>query len=226
MPHRILMGTLVTRCKRRADKEFDEHISTAEWKALISEKYGEHWGVIAETGCLYHHRTATITATGAASYAEPADHMSTIGMDLVRSDGSRREVTELQIQERNLFAGQVGEAFFFRHVDDLIFLHPNPSSGTYELLYIPQPTDISEYADDQPVDLMTADGAAALIWGVAAMAADKSEANLQFKLRQEELATERLRMWAINKSLLEPRRRVITDPHDLRSTDPAEWFWR
>ena len=118
MPRRIAMGTLVTRAQQFADKGTgDDHIATAEWKSRISLKFAELYGVVCDVGSRYFETTSTITATGATSYNEPSDHRNTIGMDLVNSDGTRRAVHELMIPERNYYAGQTGEAYYFQHVD-------------------------------------------------------------------------------------------------------------
>lgn len=223
MPRRILMGELVTRCAQHADKTGDSHIEAPEWKSRISLKYGELWGIVSGAGLRYFEKKSTINANGAASYLEPEDHLSTIGMDYVRSDGTRTEIYELMISERNALAGMVGDARYFELVDDEIRLYPRPSSGTYELLYIPQPTNLTQYADDGVVDVVNEAGEAMLIWGVAAGAKDKSESDLRYCLDQEREAKVRLRDWAINRSLTQPRRRVITDLAELGALRQGDW---
>lgn len=219
------MSTIRERCQRRADLEGDQHVSTAEWNALISEKYGELYGLVCETGLRYFETTQTITATGADSYTEPTDHLATIGLDLVDADGTRRGLSELMISERNDYAGSTGEALYFTFVDDQLFLYPNPSSGTYELTYVPQSPDLSSYADADLVDLVTPDGEAMLIWGVAALARSKSESDVRLHLDREAAAAERLRFWAANRSLTEARHRtpwIADDPYAVA----GDYRWR
>lgn len=209
MPRLITMGTLVTRCKQRADMESDDFISTAEWKSLISEKYGELYGVVVDTGSRYFESSSTITATGATSYAEPSDHSRTIGMD--RLDGTRRcpVFGPIEPAERHIYSGDGGTARYFAHVDDQIILYPNPTSGTYYLLYVPQATDLSAYADGTAVDVCDEAGESFLIWGVSIMAKSKGESDVRLAMEREAAAKERLVTWAARRRLLEPRRKVI-----------------
>lgn len=224
MPRLFAMSSLVTRCKQRADQVNSEFISDAEWKALISEKYGELHGAVCDTGSRYFESTQTITATGATSYDEPDDFRSAVGMD--RLDGTRRlPVFELMTAERHIFSGQSGDARFFQHIDDQIYLHPNPSSGTYYFLYVPQSPDLSSYGDSDLVDVCDESGEAFLIWGVAAIALAKAESNAQLALQKEADAKERLIAWAARRMMSEPRRRVVdswSDPNELRNLG---WPW-
>lgn len=216
MPRRIAMSVLRTRCKRRADVEFDEHISDAEWNALISEKYGELYGLVCEAGLRYFETTSAITATGATSYTEPSDHLATIGLDYLGSSGTRRRLKELMVHERDRLAGQTGDALGYTLVDDQIYLYPNPSSGSYQLLYIPQSPDLSSYADGDLVDVVNPDGEAFLIWGVCVLAKSKSESDVSLAMAREDDARERLQVWAVNRSMSEGRRRP--DPEWTFST--------
>lgn len=224
MPRRFTMSDLVVKCQRRADKENDDHIAAAEWKALISEQYGDVYSVVAGTGMQYFQHTSTIATTGASYYDEPADHLSTVALDrIVDSAGTRRSLQEIMAQERARFAGRSGsEARVFALVDDRIYLYPTPPSGqTYELLYIPQPPDLGSYADADVVDLVTPDGEAFLVWGVAVKALSKGEGDVRLALAERDAARGRLLEWAAERSINEPRR-IIVDSGDWPS-DPAEW---
>ena len=203
------MSTLRTRCKRRADQENASFISDSEWNALISEKYGELYGVVCDTGSRYFETSSTITATGATSYNEPTDHRSTVGMD--RLDGTSRVPVfgPISPHERNIYSGETGDARYFDHVDDQIYLYPKPASGTYYYLYVPQSPDLSAYADGDLVDVCDEAGEAMLIWGVAAIALAKADSDVRLALQQEAAARERLQAWAAMRMMNEPRRRVI-----------------
>lgn len=219
MPRRLEMSVIRERCQRRADLEGDDHISDAEWDALISEKYGELHGIVSGAGLRYFETTSTITATGATSYDEPDDHMATVGFDHVAADGTLRPLTELMAHERDMYAADTGDAYYFALVDDQIYLRPNPASGTYRMLYIPQAPDLSEYADADLVDVVNADGEAFLIWGVSVLAKSKSESDVQLAMQREEAARERLLEWAVQRSMSEGRRRPEPQwgrPYDWR----------
>lgn len=219
------MGSLVTRCKRRADKENDNHISTEEWKALIHEVYGELWSEISACIPRYFETTTTITANGSASYDEPTAILSTIRIARVDSSGREHPLRELRSQDEAAYVGLTGgDAVGWTLVDDQLFLYPNPSSGTYRWYYLPQPTDLTGYADDDNIDVVSPEGEAFLIWGVAAIALAKSESNASLALAKQEAARERLQYWAANRNLAEGHSRPVEDDDGLPSRfGPDGW---
>jgi hypothetical protein len=222
----VTLATLITRCQQRADLENDGHIAAGEWKALVSEMYGELQLLVAETGMRYFETEATITANGSASYALPSDHLATIGVDYVQdAAGTRRTLQEIMVQERSAVLGRTGEAFMFAIVGQTLELYPRPSGGTYKHLYIPQPPDLAGASDSADVDVVTPDGEAFLIWGVAVKALAKSESDVRLAMAEREAARERLRNWAQLRSFVTPRRRVGGDD-DAIHRDPADWWPR
>lgn len=230
MPRNVTLGTLVTRCKQRADLENDTHIADSEWKALISEMNGEMQLVVAETGYRYFDTEATITATGAASYSLPADHLSTIAIEyVIDGAGRRRALDEIMSQEYPAVIGVTGEAFYFALVGQVIELYPKPASGSYKHRYLPQPPDLSGSADGTAVDVVTPDGEAFLIWGTAVKALAKSESDVRLAMSEREAARSRLSTWASMRSFHQPRRRVrAADDLGLGvgGLDPSDWRYR
>jgi hypothetical protein len=215
MPRRYEMGTLVSRCQLRADKANDDHIATAEWQALISEVYGtDVFSVVAATGLRYFEYTESLVTDGAAYVAEPDDHLSTIRLDYVDPSGNRFPLDEAMIEEQPCLSNQTGRAYRYAVVDDRIYLYPTPPSGqTYELLYIPQPPDLTDYASDDVIDVVTADGEACLIWGVAAMAKSKASQDASLHLQKQEFHRQRLEVWAADRAMTQPRRRIAVDEY-------------
>lgn len=226
MPRRLTMLQVRNRCKRRSDKENDPHISDTEWNELINEQYGDLFLSVANTGLRYFEAFSTINATGAASYAEPTDLLSVVSIDKVNTDGTRYGLRELMVQERNRFAGQTGDALYYALSDDDIFLYPKPASGTYEMTYIPQSTDVSAYTDVDLLDVVTPDGEAFLIWGVAVKALAKSESDVMLAIQEREAARARLVEWATLRCFNSPRRRQIVEEDDLSVGDPGGWWNR
>lgn len=229
------MSDLVTRCKRRCDKENDLSISDAEWKALISEQYGDLWSTVAETGLRYFETKTTITTDGSTSYAEPTDHYATVGVDFMinTTTGLRRELDEAMAQERVKWSGLTGEARAYSLVDDRLYLYPVPPSGqTYEWLYMQQPTDLANYGDSDVVDVVTPDGEAFLIWGVAVKAHAKGESDPMLAIQEREQARVRLAEWAALRAFTQPRRRVVKwndedrGPYSIDAFDSADWWNR
>ena len=235
MPRRLEMGDLLLRCKQRADKVSDDHIGgtdTAEWHRLISEVYGDLFSVVAETGLRYFEYTATLTTDGTNYVSEPSDLLATIRLDYIinTTTGERRSLVELMQAEQPAFAGQSGQfARAFALVDDRIYLYPTPPTGqTYELLYIPQPPDLSTFASDDCVDVVTPDGEAFLIWGVAALAKAKASQDASLHLAKQEQARERLTSWAVARAFTNARRKVVTDADAWLDSeiDAADWRFR
>lgn len=226
MPRTQTLSTIRTRCKRRADLENSAHISDVEWNALISEQYGELYEIVAGTGLRYFETTHTITADGSASYDEPDDHGKTVGLDRVESDGTRYALRPLMAQERTRYdTATRTHAAEYAIVDDLIYLYPRPDSGTYELIYIAQPPDISAYADGDMIDMVCIYGEAFLVWGVTVKALSKSESNVQLAMMERDRNGQKLLEWAAERDANEPRRRVLEDGYEMR-TDASGWWNR
>lgn len=232
MPRRYEMGDLVTRCQRRADLEGDDHIDSDEWKALISEQYGDLFSVVADSGLRYWEYAEQLTTTGASYVDEPDDHFATVRVDYLAdgtTTGRRRTLDELMPQEESAWAGHSsGEARAFALVDDRIYLFPTPPAGqVYEIVYIPQPPDLATYADDDIVDVVTPDGEAFLVWGVAVKALNKSESDVRLAIAEREAARERLLEWAAQRAFTQPRRLVAGDFDGPNSGyDPSDWRYR
>jgi hypothetical protein len=225
------MDTLITRCKRRADKENDDHIPSEEWRAFISEVWGaDVFGPVAECGLRYFETTATLVSDGSAYVTEPSNHLSTIRVDYIDTSGRHHELVELNVAEEAFFAGSPagsGPARFFTCVDDRLYLYPTPPSGqSYQVLYVPQAPNLSDKDDDYCVDLVTMDGEACLIWGVAVLALGKAKQDATLAVQKHGEHRERHLDWATERMLTQPRRRVV-QLEDLGSCgyDPADWRW-
>jgi hypothetical protein len=209
MPRRYDLETLRTRCRQRADIENNEHITDAELASLMSETYGELYEIVSGTGLRYFETTHDFTADGSDSYDEPDDHGKSVGVDRVNADGSRVTLLPLMPGERSRYAGQVGDACEYAIVDDQIVLYPNPASGDYEVIYIPQPPDLSGYADSDLIDVVCIYGEAFLIWGTAVKALSKSESDVRLAMAERDRNAQKLLEWAAERDANEPRRRVI-----------------
>lgn len=217
------MASLVTRCKRRADLENDEHISDAEWKALIGEVYGDLYSEVALTGYRYFEYSTTVTATGATSYTEPTGHMSTTSIHRVVDDAGRLSdpLVELSPGEEQYYKGRTGNAIAYQLIDDQLVFYPNPSSGSYTWRYIPQPPDLGTYDDAGVVDVVMPDGEAFLLWGTAVLAKSKSESDVTLAMARLAEVRERLQVWSANRAM-EGRRRVQGfDLNDGRLVPPG-----
>lgn len=207
---------LIGLCKRRSDKENDEHVDDDEWKELITEVYGELHSFVSETGARYFETEATISPDGSAQYALPSDHFSTVGVDRVTSAaGARVPLDELMVQERVVFGGATGDARFWSFTGTNIRLYPTPSSGTYKHIYIPQPADYSSSAGSTSVDCINIWGLKFITWGVASIALHKGEVNQQRAVAERDAARLELTSWGVHRALAMPKRKMVNEV-DLR----------
>lgn len=197
------LADLRQRCQQRADKEGDPQIDPNEWNRLISEMYGEVYSVVEGTGMRHFENEQTITATGAASYSIPTDHLATIDVEWVYDTaGHRRRLRRLNVQERARWEGATGDARRYELAGQNLFLYPLPSSGTYKHLYMPQAPDLSTALDATSIDLVAADGESFLIYGVAVKALFKSESwsAMQAAAGERDAARARFEEWCSLRS--------------------------
>lgn len=231
MARSFTLGTLVTRCKERADMESAEHIDDTEWKGYISTVYAKLYAILAGTGLRYFETVQSISSAsltdngdGGKYVALPSDHFMTIGVDYLDSSNLRTALDEMMVQERNLYSGMTGaaQAEAYSLVGVNLVLYPGPPSGqTYKHLYVPQPTDYSSSADGTSVNVVTADGEDFIIWGVVIMALAKEESDTSVAERRFAMAKAELQEWAALRSLNSMRRRIVDNGPER--FDPADW---
>jgi len=205
VPRRQTFSYWVSRVKKLSDKESDDHVAAAEYAECLSEVFGDLYSITAEGADAYWQTTHTIVANGSVSYDEPDDHLSTVCLEYVSGSGERRPLTKLLAQERYTYSpssiGLIGgSANAYSLIDDQLFLYPKPTSGTYELLYIPQPPDLTSYADTDMVDVVSIYGEQFLVYGAAALVKSKSEDDVRFFLQRQARAEQKLIEWAAQRS--------------------------
>lgn len=229
MPRLIRADTLVTRGKQRADMENTTFVADTEWKFHLSTAYAELYSILVASGLRYFERTATlVTKASRATYPLPADFLSGIGLDYLVSatTGERRELVELMAQERNVYAGLTGsaEARAFAYVGPNLVLYPQPPAGqSYEIVYVPQPADLSDVADTDEIDVVTPDGEAFLLWSMAVIARDKEESDITTAMAERERARARVEEWSTLRALNSPRRRIVADELASYRYDAGDW---
>lgn len=195
MPRRKALSYWRTRIRKLADAESDLHVSDAEIDEGINEVYGDAYHLTVDGAIEYFQVTHSITADGSTSYDEPDDFLSRVSFERVESSGARYPLRRLQPQQRHRFGAQTGTAVAYSHVDDQLYLYPRPSSGTYELLYIPQPPDVTSYSDSDLLDVVCIYGEQFLVYGVAALVLSKSESDQQGWLARQQRAERKLMEW-------------------------------
>src|SRR5678815_4730395 len=150
----ITLGTLVTRCQQRADREGDSQLDPTEYKDLISEKYAEMHALVSEKDPTFF---ATEVTLNLASLALPTGYMSTLSVDFVYDTASdRRRPLDGPISPQDrvglLGLSTGGPAFFYALDATALALFPTVTTGTYKHRYLAQPTDYSGSADSTAVD--------------------------------------------------------------------------
>lgn len=215
MARKFKVSKLLERARQRTDQENSDFITDAELKGILSSAYGELYSILVDSGMRYFEKTETVTTDGSDSTTLPSDFLATIGVDYVPSASNRRELGELMAQERNLYAGQSGrEATAYAVVGQSLKLYPTPPSGqSYEFLYVPQPDDLTDAADDFEIDVVTPDGESFLdaYLQVEIYAKEADHDSVRGSIAKRERARERLEWWATQKALHEHRRPAVTD---------------
>jgi len=232
MAYPITLGDLVEYSRQLANKPAggDQQIEPAEWKTHVSTWYGRLHKTVSEVGVRVFETEVTINL---AALALPADHWSTIGVDhVLDTAGRRRELGELMMQERNDFTGVTSsDALAWALSGTNLVLYPQPSSGTYKHIYVPQPTRYSTAADSTSVDVLTTDGLEMIGWGVASVGLHRGESAQQRAVDESNAAQQRLKEWGIARALTMPKRQVFSRAClNLGSIygawNPASWRWR
>ncbi len=200
MAFNLVLSTLETRCRQRADQEGVDQLDSPEFKSLISEFYAEVHSILVPAR--YFETEATINLS---NLALPTDHFASIAIsEVVDATGTRRPITgPIAVQDRVHFVGQVGPACVWDFEGANIALYPVPTTGTYKHLYIPQPTDLATAADSTVVDLVNMFGYRLVVWGVASVAKHKSESSQTRAVSEYERARAELEFWASKRSFHE-----------------------
>lgn len=118
---------------------------TTEVNALINTGYKELYGLLMLYGMHRSEEIETITATGATTYALPTDMFGILGVWRVEN-GVR---TRLPRHDHRLRPNTNinGPANTYRVIGSSLELNPLPSSGTYEVQYVPVPGELDDDAD-------------------------------------------------------------------------------
>ncbi len=148
---------LRTRCLERADMVFnsavaagDRYITTTELNALINTSYAELYGTLVRYGMHRDEELATVVTDGNVNYQLPADIYSVLAVYRVEGNGTRVYLTRHDHRVRPNQARTQAKAHTYRVVGANMEFNPVPSSGTYEMLYIPVPGEMT--ADDDLID--------------------------------------------------------------------------
>jgi hypothetical protein len=125
--------------------------ATATLLGFVSDSYAELYDMLADAAPGRFETTQALASVGVATFALPADHRSTIGVDYQDSGGIWRELEAIDERDRNRYqvvGGTSLAALAYRIVGTNLTLYPTPSSGqTYRHLYVPIPAKIAALSD-------------------------------------------------------------------------------
>lgn len=132
---------LIDRAQAAADMH-DDFVTTAQWLAWLSVEVQNLDRHIAQSGYVLRESSWTVTANGAVSYPFEVEPFAVLAVYAV--DGGRYR----RLRATDMFDGRpgrdtadTGQSHTYRITlaNDAItlHLHPTPTSGTYEVVYIP-----------------------------------------------------------------------------------------
>lgn len=230
------MSDLRTRALQQADLDKDAQFTGANTSlvnSIMSRVYGSLYSVVASAARRYFESSELLTTTGTAQVGEPVDHLSTVDTILrVLTPSSPttsrlRRLRQIGPQERARWAGRTGHARRWEMVDDQINLYPTPPAGdVYEIRYIAQPPDLSTFADSDAVDVVCPEGEEFFVWACAVAFLAKIKSDVTLALQEREAARERLKEWAIDRSVEDkPQGYIEEDDEELNlRTEGSFWF--
>lgn len=220
------MSTLVLRAQQLADMEGDPSIGTTEWKAIISEWYGEAYEVVAGEGLRYFEYTTTLTTDGTNHLPEPADQLAVVDqLELIldAATGRCRRLRPITPQQRAALSGRIGPPRFYELVDDRYYVYPTPPAGQQlTLRYVAQCPDLTSYSDAGIVDSYCVAGQKFVQYGAAAAAVTKSKNDASALLQEREVQRKLLWEWAADRAMnTQPVWYVDDGDDDI----PTNWAW-
>ncbi len=138
MAHTVTLISLRAQAREQADMANSSFWSDTRLDEAINRSLRTWWSMVARAEPERYRATGSITATGAASYALPSDHLWTMAVEYQASSTDFLDIPRLQFHERNRFnAGSTSAiAAGYRLVGQTIELKPSPTTGTYRHLYV------------------------------------------------------------------------------------------
>ncbi len=140
----VSLSTLRTRIRQRTDTENSEFVTDAELTQLINTSYNELYGLLVRASMHRAETVEEITANGSGSYTLPDDFFSLIGV--YRTYDTDKVPLE-RFPDKFRPGTRTGDATMYRVAGAELVLYPKPSSGAYDLVYVPVPDELTADAD-------------------------------------------------------------------------------
>jgi hypothetical protein len=227
MAREFTIAELILKGRRACDQEDSDELTAAEWQDEFSSVYADFQKAILDGGARMFEGEQTITADGNRNYALPSDFQAEIGVEFEESSTRRIDLHPLHILERSAALSATGRARYYSIINDAnTRLDPAPSSGTYYLTYIKQPTDYSESATSTSVNVIVPAGEQFFKYSLGAVGAAKvgDDQLLGYLESKADRAKNELIKWSYMRSLTQPRRKIVGD-HPLDGYEHEEGDW-
>lgn len=144
----VTLLELRTRIRQRTDNEHSGgFVSDDEINQLINLHNRALYGLLVRHGLQRSESVYSITANGSTSYALPVDMFALLGVYRVDT-GSTSKIWLGRHDHRHRPSSSLkGDASTYRLVGGNIEFSPIPSTGSYELVYIPEPATLALDSD-------------------------------------------------------------------------------
>lgn len=153
MARTVTKADLRLRARRMANQEFSDFIEDDDYDAMISQNYTDLVDELAKNAIHLFEVSDTITTDGLTdTFALPSDFYRMLAVEYAIGE-QKYGVEEVAFVDRNRIRTPLrGYARGYRVVGSQIVFMPKPAAGTYTLLYVPAPADITDLPDDTAID--------------------------------------------------------------------------
>lgn len=225
MAGNVTLSALRTRIRQRSDQEHtaSSFVTDAEINGLINTSYAELYGNLVRSGIQSSETTYSVPVDGSESYALPADFYAMLGVFQVVNGHSIR-LRRHDVRHRPNSTDR-GDALTYRLSGMTVILNPRPTSGTYEIVYVPIPGTLT--ADDDELDGVLG-WEEYVVLDCAIKILDKEESESRHLRAERERLLARIQDEAAAVEMTETWTVAITRPYtDLEaSIDPSSEYTR
>lgn len=150
MARNVLVSSLITQIRQRADVESTQFVTDAELISYINNSYCELYdAIVAKYADYFLSQNSFTLVPGTEFYDVPSDFYKLVGLDQQVSTGQYLTMMPVNFNERNrrfnaAYNSSLYPTYRYHLQDDKMRLSPLPTgSDTLRLWYIPAPTQIT-----------------------------------------------------------------------------------
>lgn len=142
----VTLEELITRVRQRTDTVDSDFVTDEELTQLINTAYKELYGMLVTKSLHRSEAVFELEADGSLSYDLPIDFFALMGVYRVLGGSCDPQPLE-RFPDKYRSGSRSGDAVMYRVSGSKVVLYPVPSSGTYEVVYIPIPGDLIDPTD-------------------------------------------------------------------------------